>query len=191
MLIMISLRRKKKAVEEAFKYTLPSKERQRNFLIFQLCRWLKGMEEFAELPVKVLKLIVREWHRLAEPTIGTKPFDDTWADFTYGWERVKYPKGEDMLKLATQKALKTKESLDVEKEYDSDEIKLLIKVCYQLQKLRGPEPFWLSCYSAGAILGLSHTEANKKIQMLVADGVIRQVKKNTTTKATRFRYVAN
>ena len=149
------------------------------------------MPEFAKLSAKKVKSLCREWHRRALPKIGTKSFDETWADFAYGWKRVKYPKGEGMLKLATQKAMEATTPLDAEKEYDSEETQLLVRICYELQRLQGKEPFWLSCYSAAWILGLSHTEANKRIQMLVADEVIRVIEKNTAKRATRFRYIAN
>lgn len=181
----------KKRVNFAIIYTLPNKKGYRNFLIFQFCRWLKGMPEFAKLSAKKVKSLCREWHRRALPKIGTKSFDETWADFAYGWKRVKYPKGEGMLKLATQKAMEATTPLDAEKEYDSEETQLLVRICYELQRLQGKEPFWLSCYSAAWILGLSHTEANKRIQMLVADEVIRVIEKNTAKRATRFRYIAN
>ena len=182
----------KEKIDNAIKQTIPSKKGYRNFLIFQFCRWLKGMEEFEQLPVRTLKDIVKEWHRQALPYIGTKPFDETWADFTYGWPRVKYPKkGDGMLKLATQRAMNSQNKLVAESQYDAPETQLLIRVCYELQKLRGTESFWLSCYDAGGIIGLSHTEANKRLQMLVADEVLRLLVKNTTKKATRYRYIAN
>ena len=182
----------KEKVDNAIKKTLPKKEGYRNFLIFQFCRWLKGMEEFEQLPARALKDIIREWHRQALPYIGTKPFDETWANFTYGWPRVKYPKkGDGMLKLATQRAMNPKNKLAVESQYDAPETQLLIRVCYELQLIQKDEPFWISCYDAGGIIGLSHTEANKRIQMLVADEVIRVIEKNTAKRATRFRYIAN
>jgi len=181
----------KEKVDNAIKKTLPKKEGYRNFLIFQFCRWLKGMEEFEQLPARALKDIIREWHRQALPYIGTKPFDETWANFTYGWPRVKYPKkGDGMLKLATQRAMNPKNKLAVESQYDAPETQLLIRVCYELQLIQKDEPFWISCYDAGGIIGLSHTEANKRLQMLVADEVLRLIVKNTTNKATRFRYIA-
>ena len=181
----------KEKVDNAIKKTLPKKEGYRNFLIFQFCRWLKGMEEFEQLPARALKDTIREWHRQALPYIGTKPFDETWANFTYGWPRVKYPKkGDGMLKLATQRAMNPKNKLAVESQYDAPETQLLIRVCYELQLIQKDEPFWISCYDAGGIIGLSHTEANKRLQMLVADEVLRLIVKNTTNKATRFRYIA-
>ena len=95
-----------------------------------------------------------------------------------------------MLKLATQRAMNPKNKLAVESQYDAPETQLLIRVCYELQLIQKDEPFWISCYDAGGIIGLSHTEANKRLQMLVADEVLRLIVKNTTNKATRFRYIA-
>ena len=181
----------KKRVDFAIAQTLPDKRGYRNFSIFRFCRWLKGMSEFVKLDAKAVKNLCREWHRCALSKIGTKPFDETWADFAYGWDRVKYPKGDGMLKLAVENALKAQVPVDAEKEYESPETQLLVRVCYELQKLKGTEMFWLSCYDAANILGISHTNANKRIQMLVTDGILEMIEKNTTRKATRFRYIAN
>ena len=181
----------KKAVDEAINQTLPTKTTQRNRSIFQFCRWLKGMNEFAELPARALKSIIKEWHRKGRElgVIGTVPFDETYADFCYGWDRVKWPKGNPTLGQAVDKALAAKVPLDIEKEYDSPETRLLLKVCYEMQKLRDPNPFWLSCRDAGGIVGLSHSEANARLLMLVTDGVLEIVQENTNTKARRFRFV--
>lgn len=178
-------------VDEAITATLPDKQGYRNFLIFQYCRWLKGNKEFAKCKARQLKLLVRRWHERALPFIGTKPFDETWADFAYGWQKVKYPKGENMLKKAVETALAAKNKLNVETNYDTEEVQLLIRICYELQLLQGEEPFFLSCRSAGKILGLSHTQANKYLQMIEADGIIHLIKKNTTEYATRYKFMAN
>ena len=180
----------KKKVDFAITRTLPDKRGYRNFLTFQFCRWLKSISEFEKLRAKAVKSLCREWHRRALPKIDTKPFDETWADFVYGWNRVKYPKGEGMLKIAVDKALEAINHLSAEQEYESEEAQLLVRICYELQRLQGENPFFLSCYSAGYVLGVSHKKANKMLQMLVADEIIVLVEKNTTTRATRYRYVA-
>ena len=115
---------------------------------------------------------------------------DTWAEFCYGWARVKWPQGDDTLIKAVEKALKAQDILPEAKEYDCVEVQLLIRVCYELQKITDKEPFWLSCRSAAGILGVSHTTSNKWLQMLVDDEILEMVEKNTATKATRFRYIA-
>lgn len=180
-----------KLINNAIINTLPKKDAQRNHMLFQLCRWLKGIEELAGRPVKGIKPILREWHRRALPVIGTKPFDETWADFTYGWPRVKWPKGDNILKQAIEKAIKAKNILPEAQGYDSAETQLLVRVCFELQKMTDKEPFWLSCRNAGNILGISHTEANKRLKMLVADEVLQEVQKNTNLRATWYRYIAD
>ena len=129
-------------------------------------------------------------HNAALPNIGTKPFDETWADFAYGWKRVKYPRGEGMLKQAVLKALEAKNRIAFEQGYDTEEVQLLVRVCYELQRLQGKEPFWLSCYSAGDILGVSHTQANQYLQMIETDEIIKCVQMNTTKRARRYKFIA-
>ena len=180
---------KSKKIYEAITHTQPKTEGQRNKKIFYFCRWLKGVPELADLPVKELKPIVREWHQKALPVIGTKSFMDTWADFTYGYKRVKWPKGDDTLEKAVQLALKAQDILPEAEDYDSTEGQYLIRICYELQKLQGKEPFWLSCRSAGGILGVSHETANKYLQMLVTDDVLKVLKEHTSNEATRFKYI--
>lgn len=177
---------------EAIVHTLPKTKGERNQKkLFYFCRWLKGILELAELPVKELRPIVQEWHQKALPVIGTKPFVTTWADFTYGWLKVKWPKGTEILKKAVDNAHKANDILPEAKEYDKKEVQLLVRVCYELQKLQGEEPFWIACRDAGGIVGVSHKTANKYLHMLVADEILEVAKKHTTTEATRYKYVAN
>lgn len=181
----------KSKVLTAISATKPSMNGYRNKLVFQYCRWLKGIEMFANMAAKQVKSLCREWHSAALPNIGTKPFDETWADFACGWNRVKYPKGDGMLKEALQKALEAKNRLSAENDYDTEEVQLLVRVCYELQRLQGKKPFWLSCYSAGNILGVSHTQANQYLQMIEADDIIKCVQQNTTNLAKRYKFLGN
>ena len=49
--------------------------------------------------------------------------------------------------------------------------------------------FWISCYDTGKIIGKSHSRANDIMKMLVFDGVLEIVEKNTTRKATRYKFI--
>ena len=178
-------------ITAAIKCTLPNKNGYRHFLIFQFCRWLKAIPDFELCEPRQLKPLVKMWHEQALPTIGTKTFDDTWADFCHGWPRVKYPKGSGSLKIAAITALDQQSHVTAEQEYESDEAKLLIRLCFELQRLQGEQPFWLSCHNAAGVLGVSPPTANKMLEMLVADGVIMMVKNNTATKARRYKFIAD
>lgn len=178
-------------VNTAIERTLPDKRGYRNFLIFQFCRWLKGRSEFEKCKAGQLKPLVRLWHEKALATIGTKSFDDTWADFCYGWPRVKFPKRRDnTLKIATQNALNAKNTLAAEELYEKPEVKLLVRICYELQALQKTEPFWLSENDGALILGVTRPTMGKWLCMLEADGIIKKTKEHTATKATRYKFIA-
>ena len=179
-------------VQEAIKATQPKTEGQRNKAIFQFCRWLKAIPSIKHLAAGKLRPVVEEWHRQALNVIGTKAFTETWSEFLYGWPRVKYAKGAGGLEIAVQNALEAEYSLPDEARYeDVPDIQLLIRVCFELQEIQGDEPFWISCKDAGGILGVSHTQANKYLNLLVHDEVpiLETIEKNTTRKATRYRFI--
>jgi hypothetical protein len=69
------------AVEAAIRDTQPSALGQRNRFVFELARTLKAIPALAKAAVGDIRDIVRRWHDRAQAIIGTKPFDETWADF--------------------------------------------------------------------------------------------------------------
>ena len=176
-------------VNTAIKCTLPSKSGYRNFLIFQYCRWLKGHAEFEKLAAWQLKSLVRSWYERALSFIATQEFDVTWADFAYGWSRVRYPKGNGALKIATETALNAKDTIFAEEMYVKPEIRLLVRICFELQKLQGREPFWLSWNDGAWILGVSTPTAGKWLCMLEEDMVIQKIEEHTHIKATRYKFI--
>jgi hypothetical protein len=180
----------KNGIEKAIENTLPKQEGERNRAVFIFCQWLKAMPELRDLPAKDLKPIVLDWHNRASPVVGTKSFSVTWADFIHAWKRVKWPKGEPVLDHAIQRALEDKLNPPESVEYDKPEVQLLLRVCYQLQQGMGEQPFFLAVRKAGQIIGLSHTEAGKYLEMFVEDGRLDIVEQYTTRKANRFRYIS-
>jgi len=179
-------------VNTAIKHTLPYKKGYRNFLIFLFCRWLKGCVEFEKCKAGQLKPLVRLWHEKALQTIGTKPFDETWADFCYGWTRVKYPKGNGIsLKIAVQNAMKVQNHLAAEGIYEKPEVKLLVRICFELQALQKTEPIWLSESDGALIFNVTRPTIGKWLSMLEADGIIKKVAEHTALLATRYKFIAN
>jgi hypothetical protein len=180
----------KKEVEKAIENTLPKEQGQRNDAIFPLCQWLKAIPELRDLPAKELKPVVREWHSRAYSVIGTKPFDVTWRDFVHAWTRVKWPKGDVMFSQAVKRVLEGKTVLPEVEEYDTEDARFLLKLCYELQQGMGNEPFFLASRKASGIIGVSHRTAYKLLEMFIADGKLKLVEEHTTKKAPRYRYIA-
>jgi hypothetical protein len=181
----------KNYVNTAIKCTLPNKKGYRNTLIFQFGRWLQGYPDFEKRGPGDFKPLVRIWYSRALPNIGTVIFDVTWADFCYGWSRVKWPKGSGALKIAVQRAVDMENRHTAENAYESPEIKLLVRLCFELQKLQGAEPFWLSWNDAAWILGVTSPTAGSYLAMLEIDRIIKLVKTNTATKSRRYKFIAS
>ena len=80
-------------VKQAIGATLPTRPGERHRKLFQLARHLKALPALADLPARVLRPVVVEWHRRALPFIGTKSFADSWADFVLQWPKVRFLRG--------------------------------------------------------------------------------------------------
>jgi hypothetical protein len=73
--------------------------------------------------------------------------------------------------------------------YQNVETRLLIRVCFQLQRIHGDKAFFLSYRVAGEILSLSHTEAGKRLEILMKDGILAIAAAHTRRLATSYRYI--
>lgn len=176
-------------IEFAIAKTIPNDEGQRNRCIFEFCRKLKAIPELKGAENNILRPIVQQWHTAALPLISTKDFTTTWSDFVYGWGKVRYPEGETLLK-ANILATEQQEVPQVQLDYDCEKTRFLIRLCYQLQQLRCDKSmFFIGCRDAGKCSGFSHTEAAKRLKMLVADGVLKIVKEHSQIHATDYCFI--
>ena len=74
------------------------------------------------------------------------------------------------------------------KDYETRKLRLLVRICYQLQKLADPEPLHLSWKQAARVLKVSAECAGDYLRILLADGRLTLVEKHTDKKATMYRY---
>jgi hypothetical protein len=177
------------AIEHAIASTLPANVGQRNEQVFDFARTLKAIPALASAPASALRDIVKLWHKRALPVIGTKPFDETWDEFTQGWPNVKWPKGTNLMTLILKRA-DASALPAVAGHYECPYTHRLIKLCRELQRASGASPFFLACRTAGQLLGMHHERAWRRLGMLVADGILSVAERGTKTRATRYRYVA-
>lgn len=176
------------SIQQAITRTIPTGHGQRHRAIFNLARELKAW--LPDAPFPELKPIVREWHSQAMPNIRTKPFDDTWFDFMESWPKVMFPAGEEPIQMIVEKALKA-DLPAIAGEYESPHVQALIALCRELQREKGKNPFFLSCRTAGRLLNVEHTRANRYLRGLCRDRVIEEVSKGSQSsgKASRYRYL--
>ena len=65
--------------------------------MFALARHVKARKPDAAQAE--LRDIVKQWHALALPYIGTADFAESWGDFARGWNKVRFAEGALMTKL--------------------------------------------------------------------------------------------
>ncbi len=178
------------AIQAAIDCTLPIEGGQRHKQVFELARALKAIPQLADADPQQLKPIVREWHSKALPVITSKPFEETWIDFLKGWPNVRFPRGEEPMAAIFERAC-SEGIPDVADQYEQAELQLLVGICRELQRAAGTGPFYLACRTAGRLLGVDHTTANRWLFLLVVDGVLAEIEKGDrrNRRASRFRYL--
>ena len=81
---------------------------------------------------------------------------------------------------------------DVPKEsqsYKVRKLRFLVRICYQLQQLANPEPFYLSWNQAAKTLKVSPECAGNYLSILISDGIIEIAEEHTDKEATRYKYI--
>jgi hypothetical protein len=139
----------------------------------------------------MLRPLVRAWYIQALPVIGTQSFEVTWDDFLYAWPRVKFPVGENILTASVEAAKTATDILPEAMVYDSESHRLMIRVCYEMQKRRGSEPFWLSCRDAAKVLSVSLKQAARMLNRLTYDSILikNPMQEATGRDATEYFFI--
>ncbi|WP_442485888.1 hypothetical protein [Aeoliella sp. SH292] len=177
-------------IAQAIALTLPRGPGRRHQQVFELCRALKAIPDLSDTEPAQLKPIVQRWHRDALPMMNTKAFEETWIDFLKGWPNVLYPLGKEPMALVFDRARCAETPIEAE-HFEQPELRLLVAICRELQRGAPSRPFYLSCRTAGRLLGVDHTTASRWLFLLEAEGVLAVVEKGDrrTRKASRFRYL--
>lgn len=181
-------------IEKIIVRTLPREPGDRNGAIFRLARLLKGLAPNMDL--KPLRRIVEEWHERASPnTSGEHTAEDSWIDFRYGWERVKFPGEFDLMELARKIQASPPHPACRVLHYEGTRLHVLVGICASLQDLHGTSPFFLSARMAAQALSsatgssVDAMTADRTLKLLVADKVIELVRKGGGYSASRYRFI--
>jgi hypothetical protein len=177
-------------VEQAIMETLPKEIHTREKCLFEFGRSLKAIPRLVDASAKDLRDIVREWHKRALPTIGTKPFEETRAAFDVLWPKIKFAKGQEPMEQLVKKAFGSPFPPETD-QYESLEMKRLAAVCRELQRTQKSALIYLSARTAGKLLGINQMQAWRYLKLLQDDDILKAVEtgSNKNNKATRFRYL--
>ena len=162
--------------------TVPNGIGQRHRAIFELARWLKGIEPNAIRERQ--QAIVKIWHTQHVTVIGTKELSASWADFRNAWERVREPYGATLSKCLSN--LPPAPDISALKDYGlrADH---LARICLALQARAGTSPFFLSSRIAGKLIGCHFTDAATLLRCFVNEGWLELVKAGAGSKASRYK----
>ncbi|MCH7573369.1 MAG: hypothetical protein IH891_10685 [Planctomycetes bacterium] len=143
----------------------------------------------ADADPKDLREILIMWHTKAEPYIsGENDWTDSYAEFVYGWERARVPKGENPLRPALVRAEKAGPPV-IALQYPNRKFQLLIALCRELQLTMGSTQFWLTWEDAGELLKIHPNTAGKYLNMLVFDGILKRHPRKSERDAFRYNYL--
>ena len=96
------------AIAEAVKLTLPRDVHQNHKALFTLARAVKAIEVKLGRPFseRELSATFEKWHQAAKSFLRLEQSrDEYWFEFLEGYDNVKYPLGEGLLKTAWEAAL--------------------------------------------------------------------------------------
>lgn len=131
------------------------------------------------------------WWQMAKPQLPKEAeFDEYLLLFEDAYARVKSPLGSSALTIAVGRAKSSAPPPDAE-QFTSPKLRMLVAVCYQLQRLSGSSPFFLSLRDCARILELPRLEtASAMLNGLVSRGILIVVEKGIPgpRRATRFRF---
>jgi hypothetical protein len=134
-----------------------------------------------------LRQYVEWWHELALPVIATKEWEESWYDFRSAWELVKFPAGEGPIATMYEKAISKKPPKCADM-YQQSQLKALVALCRELQRVAGEEPFFLAGRVAAEQIGVDHKTAARWLKMLCMDRVLELAERGTRHQASEYRY---
>jgi hypothetical protein len=165
--------------------TQPTASGQRHRKLFSLARGLRFDCGLADKSFQELKPIIKRWHEMALPKIGTQSFTESWSDFVHAWGRAKTPLSESSLSAAWQAVQVEQLPPDADK-YDKPEVQKLVALCWHLARHTGI--FYLSMHSAAGLLDCQPMQVKRYLAMLQADGLLTILKPGNAHTATTYSW---
>jgi hypothetical protein len=171
-------------IEGVIEETLPTGYGQRHHCIFRLARALKTLPEYQDQHPETLLPVVRRWWSLALPTIRTTAWEATWSDFVNAWERIRST-GEPAVLVGVREWVEN---------LTDDPMARLELACEIIQARTGDGPYYLSCRTAGDLIGTSRPTAARLLKRLVDAGILHveqpgvRSSSKSKQKATVYRY---
>lgn len=180
------------SVEDALRVSTPSSEHQNYRCALILARAVKALEAQTGKPFTPdqHRDIHNEWLTRAAPFLRPgQSTEEYFMEYLNAYRLAKYPLGSMSVAQAIKAARENPLSPDALPWAENADLRLLVAVCRELQKIAGEEPFFLSARTVMRIFNQdTHATGAKWLRSLCVMEVLEEVKKGTGKRATRYLY---
>jgi hypothetical protein len=161
---------------------------KRHDCVFDFARYLRGIPALAQANLEELKAYHDRWFNHNKRRFEA-PYHESWWDFCEGWENVHFPKGRGPMMQIVDKARAAALPACGQK-YGSEDLRLFVKVCRELQRAAGSGPFFLTVRALEEA-GIPRSRVHSWLRGLARDGVLLPVSKGryNTHRGSEFRYI--
>lgn len=168
---------------------VPTDRGQSDHLLFQMARRLKRWEREAGWDSSAAQRegVLHRWWDAAQGAVDpSKGRLEYLAKFLYACDAARQADDESFLDLAWREAELGQLPAEAARFADAAWMPKLVAFCFQLQKLRGAAPFFLSCRDAAERLGEPHTSVFLELNLLCkgAEPLLRKVSRGSLASRT-------
>jgi hypothetical protein len=180
------------SLDQAVALALPSGKHQSHKCLFTLARAVKTFEQGRGTTISQseLKGVFDGWHRKAKRFLRRKRSrDEYWFEFLEAYENASVPLGKDVVSLAWEAAT-TNPPPPEALQFESLDLRLLVGLCFELQKRCGSKPFFLASRTVQRLFGhATHATAAFWLAGLRRSGVLKVVEQGGPKSNRASRYV--
>jgi hypothetical protein len=129
------------------------------------------------------------WWNTPKPPLSDGAEYDEWRyDFLDSYAKARTPLGSNSLQVAIQRAKSEPYPAECER-FTSSKIRLLVAVCYQLQRIAGDAPFFIGFRDVAKLTETKDLHsAMAKMNGLILDGILTLERRGNEAKANRYKY---
>src|SRR6266436_2530710 len=116
--------------------------------------------------------------RQGNSVLTAKPkSEEYFIEFLNAYKRAKFPIGSTVIPTAWKAAQEQRPPQEAN-QFENPQLRLLVSLCRELQRVNGSEPFYVSCRTVQKLFQLgTHTTAAKWLKALCALEIIQETKK--------------
>jgi hypothetical protein len=162
--------------------------------VFRFCQHMKAYFSTPEEAMPYIRMWYKKWEsKLIDNTKHQLSFEDIEVQALDVWKYIKHPVG--WLLAETIQNLKCYFDFSVSEldGYGGEQEGFLAAVCYELQRLNGTEPFYISERDAAEAMSLDREKgkdrADRTLKVFIRKGILTLAKKGNKYNSTRYFYV--